>query len=175
MPNIFLISDTHFGHRNIINFTRKNGESLRPFKNVDEMDDTLIKNWNSIVGPQDKVYHLGDVTMNAKSLNLLYNLNGTKILIKGNHDTQKLAYYLPHFKDIRGSHELDGLLLTHIPVSETQKIRYRGNIHGHLHEKILQDPWYYNVSVEQTNYFPVPFETIQQHYKNKIKPRRNQN
>jgi len=54
------------------------------------------------------VYHLGDVTMNSKSLDLLYNLNGTKILIKGNHDIQALKYYTPHFKDIRGSHELDG-------------------------------------------------------------------
>jgi calcineurin-like phosphoesterase family protein len=168
VPNVFLISDTHFGHINLINFKRQDGSPLRPFKHVDEMNDALIKNWNSVVSPQDKVYHLGDVTMNSKSLDLLYNLNGKKILIKGNHDTQALKYYLPHFKDIRGSHELDGLLLTHIPVSETQKVRYRGNIHGHLHEKTLRDPWYYNVSVEQLNYTPVPFETIQEYY-NKLK------
>jgi calcineurin-like phosphoesterase family protein len=164
MPNVFLISDTHFGHTNLINFKRADGSPLRPFKHVDEMNDTLIKNWNSIVSREDKVYHLGDVTMNAKSLDLLYNLNGTKILIKGNHDTQSLKYYLPHFKDIRGSHELDGLLLTHIPVSETQKYRYRGNIHGHLHDKTLRDPWYYNVSVECIDYTPIPFETLQQYY-----------
>lgn len=164
MSKVFLISDTHFGHKNLINFKRADGSPLRPFSQVDEMNGTLIKNWNSVVSPEDKVYHLGDVTINVKSLDLLYNLNGTKILIKGNHDIQSLKCYLPHFKDIRGSHELDGLLLTHIPVSETQKYRYRGNIHGHLHEKNLKDPWYYNVSVEQINYTPIPFETIQQHY-----------
>lgn len=164
MPNVFLISDTHFGHTNMLNFTRANGTPLRPFAHVDEMNDTLIKNWNSVVAPHDKVYHLGDVTMNAKSLNLLYTLNGTKILIKGNHDIQALKYYLPHFKDIRASHELDGLLLTHIPVSDTQKQRYRGNVHGHLHDKTLKDPWYLNVSVEQINYTPIPFEDVQKYY-----------
>jgi calcineurin-like phosphoesterase family protein len=170
--NVFLISDTHFGHINMLNFTRENGEPLRPFSNVDEMNDVLIKNWNSVVAPHDKVYHLGDVTMNATSLDLLHNLNGTKILIKGNHDIQALKYYLPHFKDIRGTHELDGILLSHIPVSESQKSRYRGNVHGHLHDKNMSDPWYYNVSVEQIDYTPIPFEEIQKYYSQKQPLRR---
>lgn len=161
MSNVFLTSDTHFGHANIIRYCD------RPYANVDEMNDALIKNWNSVVSPQDKVYHLGDVTMNAKSLNLLYTLNGTKILIKGNHDIQALKYYLPHFKDIRGTHELSGLILSHIPVSETQKERYRGNVHGHLHEKNMKDPWYLNISVEQTNYTPVPLEQVLDYFDKK--------
>lgn len=163
MSNVFLISDTHFGHANIIKYCD------RPFAHVDEMNDTLIKNWNSVVGHNDKVYHLGDVTMNAKSLDLLYTLNGTKILIKGNHDTQALKYYLPHFKDIRGSHELAGLLLTHIPVSETQKERYLGNVHGHLHEQNMKDPWYLNVSVEQIDYTPAPLEQVVSYFDKKRK------
>jgi calcineurin-like phosphoesterase family protein len=129
------------------------------------MNDTLIKNWNSVVGHNDKVYHLGDVTMNAKSLDLLYNLNGTKILIKGNHDTQALKYYLPHFKDIRATHELEGLILSHIPLHESQTRRYSGNVHGHLHEKNLKQLWYRNVSVEQINYTPIALDQVLQDFR----------
>jgi len=68
MPEVFIISDTHFGHNNIVKFNRSDGSPLRPWDNVDQMDDALIKNWNSVVGKEDKVYHLGDATMNSKSL-----------------------------------------------------------------------------------------------------------
>lgn len=158
MSNVFLISDTHFGHTNIIKYCG------RPFATPDEMDEALVSNWNSTVSSSDKVYLLGDVAMSHKKLPILEQLNGTKILIKGNHDIFALKYYTPYFKDIRGSHELDGLLLTHIPVHESQKTRYRGNIHGHTHDKNLPDPWYTNVSVEQIDYTPIAFEVIRQRY-----------
>ena len=155
MGSVFITSDTHFGHANIIKYAN------RPFDSVEEMNEALVENWNSVVKQGDKVYHLGDVTMNSKSLDVMSRLNGRKVLIKGNHDTQKLKFYLPHFYDIRGSHELSGFIMTHIPVSIFQRERYPdGNIHGHLHEKIMADPWYINVSVEQTNYTPIAFDAI---------------
>ena len=80
---IFFTSDLHFGHLNVINYCN------RPFKSVQEMDETLIKNWNKVVSPVDKVYVLGDFFMYHKKdtlRNILAQLNGTKILIKGNHD-----------------------------------------------------------------------------------------
>lgn len=155
MGNVFITSDTHFGHANIIKYAN------RPFDSVEEMNEALVENWNSVVKQGDKVYHLGDVTMNSKSLDIMSRLNGRKVLIKGNHDTQKLKFYLPHFYDIRGSHELGEFIMTHIPVAILQRERYPdGNIHGHLHEKIMGDPWYINVSVEQTDYTPVAFDAI---------------
>lgn len=154
MTNVFLISDTHFGHTNIIKYCD------RPFATVEEMDQALIENWNSTVSKNDKVYHLGDVTMSTRKLKVLEELNGNKILIKGNHDIFKLKYYVPYFSDIRGSHEVSNLLLTHIPVSDTQKLRYGGNVHGHTHDKNLADPWYTNVSVEQINYRPIALEEV---------------
>lgn len=154
---VFLISDTHFGHANIIKYAE------RPFDSVEEMNEAMVENWNSVVKQGDKVYHLGDVTMNSKSLDILSRLNGRKVLIKGNHDTQKLKFYTPHFYDIRGSHELDNFILTHIPVALEQSARYpQGNIHGHLHEKNMDNHWYINVSVEQINYTPIAFDDIRQ-------------
>ena len=154
---VFLISDTHFGHANIIKYAN------RPFDSVEEMNEAMVENWNSVVKQGDKVYHLGDVTMNSKSLDILSRLNGRKVLIKGNHDTQKLKFYTPHFYDIRGSHELDNFILTHIPVALQQSERYPdGNIHGHLHEKNMDNKWYINVSVEQINYTPIAFDDIRQ-------------
>lgn len=159
MANVFLISDTHFGHTNIIKYCD------RPFANVDEMDDALIKNWNNVVSPHDKVYHLGDVTLSAKKLWIMEQLNGTKVLIRGNHDIFKLQAYTPYFKDVRATHELSGLLLSHIPVHDSQKYRFKGNVHGHIHEKNLNDPWYYNISVEQIDYRPISLDAVIERYR----------
>ena len=78
-------------------------------------------------------------------------LNGTKVLIRGNHDIFRLRDYQPYFKDIRGSHKLDNFVLTHIPVHPYCLPRWcEGNIHGHLHSNTLNDPMYFNVSVERS-------------------------
>lgn len=161
----FLISDTHFGHKGVTEFLRKDGTKLRPWNNVEEMDDALIKNWNKVVSPEDKVYHLGDVVINRKALKSLINLNGRKILIKGNHDIFKPADYLPYFDDIRAYHILDGYLLSHIPVHPSCLERWKGQIHGHLHANTMDDPRYVCVSVEQIDYTPILFDEV----KTKIK------
>jgi calcineurin-like phosphoesterase family protein len=159
MSNVFLISDTHFGHTNIIKYCD------RPFASADDMDEALVENWNATVGPYDKVYHLGDVAMSHKKLPILERLNGTKILIKGNHDIFALKYYTPYFKDIRATHELGGLILSHIPLHESESRRFSGNVHGHLHEKTLKQLWYRNVSVEQINYTPISLDQVLQDYR----------
>lgn len=78
----FFISDTHFGHANIIKY------SNRPFSSVQEMDRTLIENWNHVVGPKDHVYHLGDFAFAPRDriAYILSQLNGIKHFIMGNHD-----------------------------------------------------------------------------------------
>lgn len=156
----FLISDTHFGHKGVTQFLRADGTKLRPWNNVEEMDDALIKNWNRVVSPEDKVYHLGDVVINKKALKTLINLNGRKILIKGNHDIFKPHEYLAYFSDIRAYHILDGYLLAHIPVHPKSLGRWKGQIHGHLHANTVGDPRYVCVSVEQINYTPILFDEV---------------
>jgi calcineurin-like phosphoesterase family protein len=164
MSNIFLISDTHFGHVGVTQFLRDDGTKLRPWDNIEEMDEALVSNWNSVVTSKDKVYHLGDVVINRKHLKTLSRLNGEKVLVKGNHDIFRINEYLEHFKDIRAYHILDNLIMSHIPIHPDSRGRFRGNIHGHLHANTVGDPWYYNVSVEQINYTPIPFETVREYY-----------
>lgn len=78
--NYFFTADTHFGHTNIIKYCN------RPFSSVEEMDETLIQNWNSVVKKNDIVYHLGDFTFKGSKNNYASRLNGKKKLCRGNHD-----------------------------------------------------------------------------------------
>jgi calcineurin-like phosphoesterase family protein len=171
MTNTFFISDTHFGHKNIVNFTH-NDKPLRPFASAEEMDEALVENWNRVVGDKDTVYHLGDVAINRKALPIMDRLNGRKVLIKGNHDIFKLKDYVKYFDDIRAYKVMParGIICSHIPIHPDSLSRWKVNIHGHLHAhrvmiemddgEILTHGKYISVCVEQINYTPIAFDEI---------------
>ena len=178
MPSVFLTSDTHFGHMGVCKFTQNDGVTkLRPWNSPEEMDEAMVKMWNETVKPTDKVYHLGDVVINRKALKIMHRLNGDKVLIKGNHDIFKLEDYTEHFRDIRGSHVMNGMILTHIPVHESNLYRFGTNIHGHTHSNRVMmtgfggkqldtpDVRYQCVCVEQTDFRPILFEDVIQRIK----------
>jgi calcineurin-like phosphoesterase family protein len=171
MPNVFLTSDTHFGHVNICKFTNYDGSPVRPWDSVEEMDEEMVKRWNETVGPKDKVYHLGDVVINRKALATLDRLNGDKVLIKGNHDIFPLKDYVKYFRDIRAYHVMNGMILSHIPVHKESIARFGTNIHGHTHgNRVLDaagniDSDYFCVCVEQTNFRPISFEDVMKRIK----------
>ena len=174
--NTFLTADLHLGHKGVCEFLRNDGSKLRPWDNVEEMDEALIENHNSVVRPKDKVYYLGDIAINRKALPTLARLNGEKILVRGNHDIFRLDDYTPYFKDVRGTHKLDKYILSHIPIHPDSIPHWcRANIHGHLHSnhvmQNLGEDWsgdnvytvdkrYYCVSVENTNYTPISLDEI---------------
>jgi len=166
MANIFLISDTHFSHAGVCTFTEADGVTkIRPWTDPDEMDEELVKRWNSVVRPQDKVYHLGDVVIKEKALNIMYRLNGDKVLIRGNHDIFDDKSYNKHFRSLRGCHVLDGMIMTHIPIHSDSMGRFKVNIHGHLHTNQVMlegkpDPRYFSVCVERIDYTPISLEDI---------------
>lgn len=167
MADTFFISDTHFGHAGVCKFLRDDGTKLRPWDDPNEMDQALIENWNKVVRPNDKVYHLGDVVINRKSLRTLMLLNGDMVLIKGNHDIFRLNEYTEYFRDVRGYHVLNGMILSHIPIHEESIARFGVNVHGHLHYNRVKkngeiDPRYFNVSVEQINYTPISIDELRQ-------------
>lgn len=87
--NIFFTSDWHVGHENSIKFDN------RPFKNIDDMHRVLINNYNSSIGPNDVCYFLGDISVKNSEVTreVVSQLNGTKVLILGNHDLGIQANY----------------------------------------------------------------------------------
>lgn len=168
MRDIWFISDTHFGHRNIIQFTKEDGSlvrphpSGRPFESIEEHDELLIENWNKRVKDGDKIYHLGDITINPKRDPVyLSKLRGVKRLIMGNHDIAKPEVYASHFGKVMSCREFDGMILTHVPVHYSQlESRWRVNVHGHLHSTELRDYQYLNVCVEHTNMAPLHLDEL---------------
>ena len=179
MPSVFLVSDTHFGHAGVCRFTRDDGVTkLRPWTDPDEMDEEMVKRWNETVKPTDKVYHLGDVVINRKSLSIMHRLNGDKVLIRGNHDIFRDDEYRLYFRELRAYHVMNGMILSHIPVHEESLGRFGVNIHGHLHANRVKkprgydvktgtmlysneiDPRYNCVCVEQTDFRPILFEDV---------------
>ena len=179
MPSVFLIADTHFGHKGMCTFTRNDGTTkLRPFDTVEEMDEFMVKAWNDKVKPTDKVYHLGDVVINKKSLPIMDRLNGDKVLIRGNHDIFHDVEYRKYFRELRAYHVMNGMILSHIPVHSASLGRFGANIHGHLHSyRVMQargvdartgeilysnkiDVRYNCVSAEHVDYAPILFEDV---------------
>ena len=155
MAAIWLVSDTHFGHANIITYCS------RPFTCVEDMDEAMVERWNRVVRPQDHVYHLGDVAMKADRLAIVKRLNGHKRLVRGNHDIFKTKQYLAAgFDEIHGVRVLNGLVMTHIPIHPASLGRFTGNVHGHIHNNDGGDygPRYLNVSVEAIDYTPITLE-----------------
>ena len=106
----FYISDLHFGHANVIRFDN------RPFANLEEMHEVLIKNWNDKVSNEDTVYILGDFCWQTENewIGILKQLNGKKVLILGNHDLKNPTTKLKKmFLDIKPYKEItDNILIT---------------------------------------------------------------
>ena len=174
MPSVFLVSDTHFGHAGVCRFTDSvTGEKIRPWTDPNEMDEEMVKRWNETVKPNDKVYHLGDVVINRKSLSIMSRLNGDKVLIRGNHDIFRDDEYRKYFRELRAYHVMNGMILSHIPLHPDSLSRFGTNIHGHLHtgrvkvqDKSTNGHWlvndvrYHCVCVEQTDFRPILFEDV---------------
>lgn len=155
---IFVVSDTHFGHKRILEFTK------RPYSSIEDHDKDLVLRWNSVVREQDTVWHLGDVYFGGKDKHeILAHLNGNKKLVLGNHDHYPLEIYQKYFTTIMGVMVLGKVVLTHIPIHPSElNYRFSVNVHGHMHEsRILDayhnsDPRYVCVSVEHTDLKPIP-------------------
>ena len=133
MSKNFYIADTHFAHTNILHFDN------RPWSNIEEHDTALIEKWNSVVTSQDTVYILGDFHWGKECdwIEVLENLNGNKVLIRGNHDIipQKSKKY---FQDIKDYKEIDDngrkVVLCHYPMPYFKNHFYGWfHLYGHVH------------------------------------------
>ena len=140
--NIYVTSDLqlHFGHKNIMSFCPVTRARFR--NDVDYMNEAMVKEWNDIVQPEDAVYVLGDVAFcNAeKATEYMRRLNGSKILIEGNHDVKLLKHQ--SFRDcfesihsyLKVVYDKTNVIMFHYPIAEWDQM-HRGavHLHGHLH------------------------------------------
>ena len=173
MSNIFAISDQHLRHSRLYSFVDGHGQRTRPWaKDAEEADELMIDTFNRTVGKNDKTYFLGDVSIARSGLALLARMNGRKILIRGNHDIFRLKDYLPHFADIRGSHKINRLIMTHYPIHPDSIPRWcQANVHGHTHQNHVTrrgllgwrqpDPRYFNLCIEAVGLAPLAIEEIE--------------
>ena len=167
---IYFISDLHFYHENVIRFAN------RPFQNAEQMNSTLIKNWNNKIRPNDEIYILGDFTMKGHLLaqEILYQLKGRKHLIKGNHDgfadsphfDKTLFESISDYKQV--NYMNNTFILFHYPILEWNNY-FRGSIHLHGHQHNHADYNFqnlkngirrYDVGVDANNMSPVSADEI---------------
>lgn len=138
MVKFWITSDLHLGHTNIIKYCSES----RPFVSSEEMDEKIISNWNSVIDPEDCVYILGDVAFcNAEEASHKLNrMNGTKVLIAGNHDHKLKSQhtFVNCFSFVTDYMETNfegsNLILFHYPIESWNRMSY-GSImlHGHKH------------------------------------------
>jgi calcineurin-like phosphoesterase family protein len=174
--NAFFISDTHFWHNNVIKFDN------RPFQSIEEMNEELILNWNSVVDNDSVVYFLGDFAFAGitKITEILNKLNGTIHVISGNHDNYKILTKTKRFASIDSYCEIyipdkdayEGMqmiCMSHYPMVVWNK-HHRGSwmLHGHCHQslinteigKLLYIRKIYDVGVNGIGYTPQSYNQI---------------
>ena len=167
MSRIFVTSDTHFGHDREFLF------APRGFTSIQEHDAAVIANWNSVVGPDDVVYHLGDVMLNDNEhgLECLRQLNGNIKIIPGNHDTDKRIELYKQLENVEVlpmaitlKYKNYNFYLSHHPTltSNLEKAPYLRmhliNLYGHTHQQahFFQDmPYMFHVGMDSNNCTPV--------------------
>lgn len=146
-------SDQHFDHVNIIEYCN------RPFADVEEMNQALIDNWNSVVSPADTVVVLGDVGLFSDPelvrYKFLRHLKGNKIFVKGNHDhwlrgAEKRYMYI---------HKCNGIMIhcSHYPLRTWAASNRKAclQLHGHTHAALEPYENQWDVGVDNNNYFPI--------------------
>ena len=168
MAKTFVISDTHFNHAGILEFKDYIGKPVRDFDSIEQMNECMMDNWVSVVGPKDTVIHCGDVLFGHNKVEWMTEnfdrLPGKKRLVVGNHDNLKML--APFFKDMQLWIDMPGFIFTHTPLHEStlaEKHRFKEpkiNVHGHIHTNPSPEGPYRCVCVEQINFTPINIEDL---------------
>lgn len=155
--NVWFISDCHFCHANVIKYDN------RPFIDVEQMNEKLILNWNSVVGEKDTVFYLGDLSFDrngGETERIVNELNGKIHYILGNHDDEKIIKKLNRFEtisdyvnlsimDLDNPRKKQGIMMMHYPILSWDKAHHGDwHLHGHCHQSLVtQNPEYYKRKV----------------------------
>jgi calcineurin-like phosphoesterase family protein len=180
-PRIWFTADHHFGHANIIQYC------YRPFRNVKEMDASLIGNWNSVVGVDDVVYHLGDFTLGdiRRAAGYLRKLNGQIKLVPGSHDWRWLAEFTPsvtsqpghpveilpplvslEFPELGDGEHPQVIVLCHYAMRVWDR-SHHGSWHlfGHSHGSLPGQGKSFDVGVDCTDFTPIDLTHVMERIK----------
>lgn len=153
--SVYFIGCLHLGHTNI--------SKMRGFSSSEEHDAVLLEGIQSVITKRDKLFILGDVTMeNARHYQLLGQIQGFKQVVMGNHDRPTdVRRLLEHVHGVCGCMKYKGWVLSHIPIHPIEfDYRVSRNIHAHLHDKDIDDDRYFNVDAHRLNYTPISYEEI---------------
>lgn len=163
MNDVWFTSDTHFGHKFMA--------ELRGFVSIEEMDETLIANWNQRVDTGDRIYHCGDFAFHsrAETAQILDRLNGQIHLIRGNHDKMldRLANRFVSYQDYKTVRVGDQrFVLFHYAMRTWDRAHY-GTMHlyGHSHGNLEDDPHALSmdVGVDTNGLYPYSYWEIMDH------------
>jgi calcineurin-like phosphoesterase family protein len=185
---LFFTSDTHFNHANILRFCN------RPWESIEEHDQALIENWNSVIGPDDTVFHLGDFVFGGfpKWKEIVEQLNGHIYLIRGNHDDKQMTAGIQTlFEDCLYQARIlvDGktVYLNHFPFlcfghgdPKIYKDSYSIQLFGHIHSgpnstsadvsrSSILYPTQYDVGVDNNNYCPISWKEVNEKIQKQLK------
>ena len=160
MSRTWFTADTHFGHQNILKICK------RPFDTIEEMDRTLIANWNSVVGKNDQVFHLGDFAYRADQRlmrRVFSQLNGQKFLIEGNHDNEHTRQL--KWSDVSQIREtsVDGqrIVMCHYALRSWAGLHHGAvHLYGHSHGSLTGTYHSEDVGVDVYGFTPVSWPTI---------------
>lgn len=188
--NIYFTSDSHWGHKNIIDYCN------RPFSSVEEMDEKLIENWNNVISQDDIIFHLGDICFGGATTwdSILPKLNGHIHLILGNHCAKNFREgYRKYFDSVQEQLTIQigkkTVILSHFPL-----LCYHGtwgtemnviNLHGHCHlckgatgkdiERLQYTfPTQYDVGVDLNDYSPISYNQVIERIKYQIENNTNE-
>lgn len=168
--NVFVISDTHFGHSNIIEYEHR--DRKMNINGTMEHDNKLIDNWNSVVKPDDLVIILGDFSFHKpeRTMEILRQLRGDKVLVEGNHDCIYLenkkfdkSLFKAIYDYVETTYRGQKLCLMHYPIQEFKHKDKDVNCHvhlfGHIHSVPFEIPRHsFNVGADVNNFTPVKLE-----------------
>ena len=166
---IFVTSDTHFGHENILKYE----QDSRPFATIEEMNEKIIENWNSVVSEEDTVYMLGDMFLGSVELidKIMPRLKGKKILIRGNHDSDarvaKIEKYCEGVYSIYNLKYKDKFfVMCHYPIREWQNkehgaIHLYGHVHSNEHRQgVLTESNSFHVGMDTNQLTPISIDEV---------------
>lgn len=163
----FFTGCTHYFHKNIIRYCK------RPFDNINEMNETMIKNYNSVIGENDEVYFLGDFAQCPINdiLTVLLKLNGQKFFILGDHDKQ-IYLCRSYFNKISPMMKIKinniTVTLCHYSMRVWSKSHYNSwHLYSHSHGQLDPQGKSWDVGVDNNNFIPLSEIQIEKIMKNR--------